>query len=181
MTAPLPALVALRDAVGASTGPDREIDAQIMFDLFAKPVGRKSDGGPTGYLWPEDNPSWSFGIRFPGKDRDWFKKHSREPDDETLLIWRDDAWVLMNALRIPRLTASLDASERLRMALLPDWSVHIDQADNRDWWVELREGYATSFQHTVRAHHPVESIARTLAVLNALISQAEAKAQEERE
>lgn len=159
------ALVALRDAVEKCTGPDREIDAQIMFDLFAKPVGKKSDGGPTGYLWPEDNPSWSFGIRFPGKDRDWFKKHSREPDDETLLIWRDDAWVLMNALRIPRLTASLDASERLRMALLPDLAFSITR-HAAEWavhWIQPGTGEGRSVLH------PVESIARTLAVLNALI------------
>lgn len=90
-------------------GPDREVDAEIMFDLFAVPTGKKGDGGPIGYLWPEDNPSWSFGIRFPGKDREWFDAVRKGSGGETLLIERDGALVLMNSLRIPTLTASLDA------------------------------------------------------------------------
>ncbi|HEU4986843.1 MAG TPA: hypothetical protein VFT89_07240 [Rhizobiaceae bacterium] len=106
--------------VEALTGPDREVDAEIMFDLFAKPVGVKKDGGPMGYLWPEDNPSWSFGIRFPGKDRAWFKRSRR--DRETLLIERDGALVLMNDLRVPTLTASLDAAVALVETALPGWT-----------------------------------------------------------
>jgi hypothetical protein len=110
-------------------GADRELDAAIMFDLYAKPVGaHEADGGPTGYLWPEDNASWTFGHRFPGKNREWFAKVRNRRDiprecpdcgspfyRETLLIERDGALVLMNELRIPRLTASLDAA----MSLVP--------------------------------------------------------------
>lgn len=106
--------------VRSATGPDRELDAEIMFDLFATPVGRKYDGGPMGYLWPEDNPSWSFGIRFPGKDRTWFKDVRKRIDGETLVIERDGANVLMNALRIPKLTASLDAAIELCERVLPN-------------------------------------------------------------
>lgn len=111
----------LIDRVRVATGPDRELDAEIMFDLFATPVGRKYDGGPTGYLWPEDNPSWSFGIRFPGKDRTWFKDVRKRIDGETLVIERDGANVLMNALRIPKLTASLDAAIEPCERVLPGW------------------------------------------------------------
>lgn len=164
------ALIALRDAVQESTGPDREIDAQVMFDLFAKPVGKKSDDGPMGYLWPDDNPSWSFGIRFPGKDRNWFKNHSREAGDETLLIWRDNAWVLMNSLRIPPLTASIDATERLRKAVLPDSYMDIVSADNSILAKVYARRVASTLAFTGKAFHPVESIARLLAILNALIS-----------
>ena len=97
-----------------ATGPDREIDAEIMFELYATPVGKEDDGGPSGYLWPKDDPSWSFGIRFPGKDRAWFAdKRKGRP---TLLIERDGALVLMNDLRIPLLTTSLDAA----MSLVPE-------------------------------------------------------------
>jgi len=111
--------------VRSATGPDRELDAEIMFDLFAVPVGKRDDGGPTGYLWPEDNPSWSFGIRFPGKDRTWFKDVRKRIDGETLVIERDGANVLMNALRIPKLTASLDAAVALCERVLPrsDWQL----------------------------------------------------------
>lgn len=101
------------------TGPSREVDAEIMFDLFAKPVGQREDGGPTGYLWPEDNPSWNFGIRFPGKDRVWFDKCRKKIDGETLVIDRDGAPVLMNSLRIPELTVSLDAATALVERVLP--------------------------------------------------------------
>jgi hypothetical protein len=115
----------LIERVEKARGPDREIDAEVMFDLFAKPVGQKDDGGPCGYLWPEDNPSWSFGIRFPGKDREWFASCRNKIDRETLLIERDGALVLMNSLRIPKLTASIDAA----LTLLPegyDWSLFAD-------------------------------------------------------
>jgi len=112
-------------------GPDREMDAEIMFDLFAKPVGKKDDGGPSGYLWPEDNPSWSFGIRFPGKGREWFTRARAKVDGETLLIERDGALVLMNALRAPKLTASLDAAVALVERMLPDhdWSLFADNGE----------------------------------------------------
>lgn len=127
----------------------RELDAEIMFDLYAKPVGKREDGGPSGYLWPEDNPSWSFGIRFPGKNREWFKRPRRD-HDETLLIERDGALVLMNALRIPRLTTSIDAA----LTLVPDgceWLhktaetmtvYHIPNAD-KDWAVHIDAKAAT--------------------------------------
>lgn len=45
-------------------GPSRALDGEIMFALYAKPVGDR------GFLWPEDDPSWSFAIRFPGKTRE---------------------------------------------------------------------------------------------------------------
>lgn len=101
----------LSQRIAALTGPDRAVEAEVMFDLYAKPVGKsKIDGGPRGYLWPEDNPSWSFGLRFPGKNREWFEEQRRGGDGERLLIERDGALVLMNDLRVPRLTASLDAA-----------------------------------------------------------------------
>lgn len=60
------------------TEPSRIINAEIMFDLFAKPVGVHIDGGLCSYLWPEDNPSWSFGLRFPGRDRKWFDNRTEK-------------------------------------------------------------------------------------------------------
>lgn len=113
-------------------GPDRQLDAEIMFDLFAKPVGtHQVDGGPTGYLWPEDNVSWNFGLRFPGKDRAWFDD-VRKRNGETLVIERDGALVLMNDLRIPKLTGSLDDAS----SLIP-----------KDWyWTINSHGYATLFK-----------------------------------
>lgn len=115
----IPALI---EKLRGLKGPDREVDAEIMFDLFAVPTGKKDDGGPVGYLWPEDSPSWNFGIRFPGKDREWFDDVRKGSDRETLLIERDGALVLMNSLRIPPLTASLDAVTALIERELPGWA-----------------------------------------------------------
>lgn len=137
-----------------ATEANRELDAEIMFDLYAKAVGRNEiDGGPTGYLWPEDNPSWNFGIRFPGKDRQFFTKNRNRVDRETLLIERDGALVLMNALRIPSLTASVDAALTLlpkdwfwccgRTTLYGGWAfinrTHPDNCDNKDEFSALKE------------------------------------------
>ena len=153
--------------VEAATGPDREIDAAVMFDLFAKPVGARDDGGPTGYLWPEDNPSWSFGIRFPGKDREWFTAARQKIDGETLTIWRDDAWVLMNSLRIPPLTASVDAALALAERVLPGcmWRVGFDPDDG-----SMKAEIVTAAPRcvSVRANHDTPALAICAAVLRAI-------------
>ena len=44
-----------------------------------------------------------LGLRFPGKDRAWFARtRVRGDDEETLLIERDGALVLVNSLRVPK-------------------------------------------------------------------------------
>lgn len=106
-------------------GPSREVDAEIMFDLFATPVGRKDGDGPSGYLWLDDNPSWAFGMRFPGKDREWFAKSRKQINGETLVIERDGALVLMNSLRIPRLTASIDDALAVTMKVFPGTEIEV--------------------------------------------------------
>jgi hypothetical protein len=127
--------LALAERCKNATASDREIDAAIMFDAFAVPVGQMSDGGPRGYLWPSDNPSWSFGIRFPGKDRDWFAKQRQGDEKETLLIERDGALVLMSDLRVPALTASLDVITALIARELPDYA-----------WLRKGETYMTVYR-----------------------------------
>lgn len=73
---------------------------------------------------------------------------------------------------IKALEGDLSAAERLRMALLPDSYVSVENVyfSNEGRW------HWTAEISQASANHPVESIARTLAVLNALIGQAEAKA-----
>ena len=127
--------LALSDRCKNATEADRELDTEIMFDACAVPVGTMSDGGPRGYLWPSDNPSWSFGIRFPDKDREWFTKTRSDGQKETLLIERDGALVLMNDLRIPRLTESLDAITALIARELPDYA-----------WLRKGETYMTVYR-----------------------------------
>lgn len=117
--ADLTQLRALQERVRAATGPDRELDAEIMFDFFAAPVGKHKEGGPIGYIRLDDQPSWNIGIRFPGKDRDWFAATRKQIKGETLVIERDGAHVLMNSIRIPEYTASIDATMALTQRLLP--------------------------------------------------------------
>lgn len=104
--------------------PDREVDAEIVFDLLATPVGKhKEDGGPIGYINLADQPSWNLGLRFPGKDKAWFAASRKQIKGETLLIERDSAYVLMNSIRVPELTASVDAAIALAARVLPGWRV----------------------------------------------------------
>jgi hypothetical protein len=130
---------ALAERCEKAMEPDREIDAAIMFDAFAKPVGVMSDGGPRGYLWPDDDPSWNFGMRFPGKDRDWFYQTRAKDEKEMLLLERDGALVLMNNLRIPHLTGSLDAITALIERKLPaTWVWTLGQnIHHRTWGVSI--------------------------------------------
>ena len=118
-------LLALANRVESMDGPDRAVDAEIAFDLFAKPCGKKPDGGPRGYLWPEDSPSWNFGLRFTGTSFEQILKN-RRGHEETLLIERDNGIVLMNDLRIKNYTGSLDAA----IMLVPEgWVIGV-----MSWW-----------------------------------------------
>ena len=172
------ALEALLAQVEKAEGPDRELDGSIMFDLFAKPVGKAPDGGPRGYLWPDDNPSWSFGMRFPGKPREWFKPSTE--DHEKILIERDGAFVQMNSLRIPALTASVDAAVSIMKRRL-DWKYRCGESFG-EWrngvlytgWAHLNKRHSsdcdrheesTGWAHTV----PLALIA---AMLKGILAQA---------
>lgn len=108
--------------------PDREVDAEIVFDLLATPVGKhKEDDGPIGYIDLTDQPSWNLGLRFPGKDKAWFAATRKQIKGETLLIERDNAYVLMNSIRVPELTASVDAAIALaKRACDPAW-IRLDE------------------------------------------------------
>lgn len=147
-----------------ATEPSRELDAEIMFDLYAKPVGkRKEDDGPVGYLWPEDNPSWSFGIRFPGKDMQWFLDSRKRIDGETLVIERDHALVLMNALRIPRVTASIDAA----LTLLNKVGILLNLSDIAGDGLAYAHVGCPCNGADYRAYHPKLAMALCLACVKA--------------
>ncbi len=157
----------LIEALEKAEVPIRELDAEIMFECFAKPIGKKDDGGPMGYLWPEDNPSWSFGIRFPGRDRAWFNTtRARKRDGETLLIERDGALVLMNDLRIPKLTASIDAA----LTLVPEgWRcTHAYSGPPVSAFVLMRDEPRIDRGHdAVEGNHALWPIAIVIAALKA--------------
>ena len=133
MTAPLPALLALRDAVQECQGPDRELDARIatvVFDIRPPVI-------------------WIVGDEEP--------------------IFFDEPLYKQEA---PHYTSSIDASERLRMALLPKSSIDVVVDARAHVTLYLAPDAPWCADERVQPFfglHPVESIARTLAVLNALI------------
>jgi len=172
----MPDLPALIERVEALTGPDRQVDAEVMFDLLATPVGQhKEDGGPIGYIRIDDQPSWNFGLRFPGKDRAWFQAARKQIKGETLLIERDGAYVLMNSLRIPEITASLDAAIALVKRVLPGWTLYASITDGTadDLYLlgpNFRDGQPEQNSSPPVGGKPV-ALALTLATLRALHAQ----------
>lgn len=102
-------LVNLIDRVESGVGSDRDLDGRIMFELFAEPVGER------GYIWPADDPSWVLAGRFPESTKAARARHA-----ETI-EWRlpDGDWILMNHLRVPTLTSSLDAAVKVLGQALP--------------------------------------------------------------
>lgn len=103
-------------ALEGGSGPDRQLDAEIMFSLFAKPV----QANPRMYLWPEDNPSWSFGIAFPDKDEAWIKATRAKSGEETLVVHRGGVPILMNSLRVLQVTRFIDAATQLLRHVVQD-------------------------------------------------------------
>ncbi len=123
-------LLELAERLEAAEKGSRELDAEIMFDLFATPAGEHELGGPRFYLDPEDDPSWCFGLRFPGKSKDWIVGTRKKLRAETLVIERDGANVLMVSPRVPDLTTSLDAALALADRVLPApvfWEMHTNK------------------------------------------------------
>ena len=150
----------------ALDGPSREVDAEIVFDAFATPVGKhKYDDGPIGYIDMADQPSWNLGLRFPGKDRDWFFSCRKQIKGETLLIERDGSYVLMNSLRVPELTSSLDSAVALVERLLPGWQFGIE------WRREANGGvtaWCAANDDASRVRGASPAIALLIATLKAL-------------
>lgn len=156
----------------AANGPSRELDAEIMFDMFASPVGQSGvDGGPIGYIRLDDQPSWNLGIRFPGKDREWFSATRKQIKGETLIIERDGAYVLMNSIRVEEFTKSIDAAVALSERVLPGWSGSV-QFGNFEYQVTAYLGSDEDTKDTM-AVHSSPAIAIVIAIL--LAKQAEGK------
>lgn len=126
-------MTALLARIQALTGGDREVDGRIMFELFAKSCS------PRGFIWPEDNPSWSFALTFSEPVSEAVKARARRDaarEHETPKEWiewqlPDGRWLLMNDLRVPRLTESLDAALALVERVRP----------NARWFIGRADGY----------------------------------------
>lgn len=154
--------------------PSASNDAEVIFDLFAVPIGTAADGGPRGYIWPEDNPGWSLGIRYPGRDRAWFDRQPAHTDDNSRayhppVIERDNALVQMNDLRILPVTSSIDAALKL-LSVVP-WLSPVLDYPNRT--VRLLNGISLPVGGKDYACEGEIPIALTAAILLAAADQAE--------
>ena len=140
--------------------PSRELDGEIMFSLFAKPAG---DQVPTRhYLWPEDNASWSFAIRFSGWTAERIASNRR--GQETIVIMRDGDPILLNSLRIKPVTTSLDAA----VTLVPEgaewWEVYVE----REWERGPAKAEVTPYRRTTfKAFAATPALALCAAALRA--------------
>lgn len=103
-------LADLIDRVESGASTDRVLEGQIMFALFAKPCGGMA------YLWPEDNPSWVFAMRSSQS-----MKAARAGIEGETIEWRlpSGDWILINNLRVPPITTSLDAALKVLRDALP--------------------------------------------------------------
>lgn len=164
--------MALVDRLSKLDAPDREVDAEIVFDLIATPVGHhKEDGGPTGYIDLADQPSWNLGMRFPGKDKAWFAATRKQIKGETLLIERDSAYVLMNSIRVPELTASVDAAIALAERVLPFTHLVSTYHDDMACSVKIHccpEGLSGEWKFDVKGDHEHLAVAYCIAILRAI-------------
>ncbi len=79
--------------------------------------------------------------------------------------------VIAECTGVPFYTTSLDAALALAGRVLPGWTVaQIGQDDARGWFVELREGYQTSFSRVAMSpwpRQPTPALALCLAILSA--------------
>lgn len=168
----LESLRSLQKRIREAQGADRELDAEIVFRLCAVSCGQNHNNGTTGYIWPEDDPSWSLAIKFPGRDREWFKK-TRRGERETLLVEDDGALVLVNSLRVPKLTLDPDGlgpCVALLEAVLPGCKWERDRCGSlRIWHPDNGAGPSIVFA-------PANDCLTFLyAIVGALIAQEEAK------
>ena len=124
----------------ALTGPDREVDALIWVETDAEGIAALEKQGS-----PEKAVSIKYGC---GGFNDM------KP------IWT------LATFRGPAYTASLDAA----MTLVPEgWTIAtIGQNDDKSWFVELREGFLTSYNRV--AMSPIKTVTPAIALCIAAIA-----------
>ena len=156
-------ITALLLASKRATGPDRELDGRVMFAMFAKPCGER------GYLWPEDDASWAFAFRFQKSS----KEARKRIDGETIEWEREDgSWILMNSLRVPPLTSSLDATVALVRKVRPNADYGVDYTDGKPGaYVAVLRGPLEYFISSQGAQRSNEPLALLAALLRSMIEE----------
>lgn len=109
-----------------NTVPSRNLDGEIMFVLFAQEISEN-------HYMKEDDPSWSFAIAFPQKNEKWIKNCRKGIGEETIIVWKNDIPILMNHLRVPKLTTSIDAALSLFNNIFPEKDFEIKKSANNSY------------------------------------------------
>ena len=80
-------------------------------------------------------------------------------------ISRVISWIMLGDMR------AMGAAKALHEAVLPGWTPGMQQQDNKRWFVELREGFCTSYSQVQIACVQDPARAWLLAILRALHDQ----------
>jgi hypothetical protein len=163
MTTDIETLKALRERCREAKEASREIDFRIAYALGWRFNGFR-DGGKADWLSDEN---------FADLDR--MGGHWRQPDGRFADIsesfdgrkWPDP----------PEWSDSVDAARALVERLLPGWVVaQLGQNDDKTWWVELRQGYRTSYDNVAHWMSATPALALIAAALSARIAEMESAA-----
>lgn len=86
--------------------------------------------------------------------------------DEEPICFHGEPFV-ENRGEVPTYTTSIDAA----LALVPDgWNRRLSESDNHNWWVELREGFETSYNRVIHAEARTAPLALCIAALKARLA-----------
>lgn len=140
----------LIDQLEVATEPNRWIDAKL--DAAFRVGALKMQGDGQGYEWAWSNfPKWAAHKQARGMCG------VQHDNGDLGLVWDSMEF-----------TASLDAALVLFNTSMPDWTIaRISHDDRKDWHVELRKGFLTSYSSVKLAGAKTPAIALCLAILKA--------------
>lgn len=131
----------LIERVKAATGPDRDLDIALL-------------------------PLWE-----PGHDalKSYDDRYQTELRDGVFSVWKLDGGYSAS-IQFPRFTTSIDAALALAERVLPGWTLaRLSQDDHKLWYVELRQGHATSYVRVIIAPSTIHGLPLPLSIILALL------------
>ena len=140
----------LIEQLDTAAEPSRWIDAKI--DAVFRIGALKMQGDGQGYEWAWSNfPQWAAHKQARGMCG------VQHDNGDLGLIWDS-----------MQFTASLDAALVLFNASMPGWTIaRISQDDRKEWHVELRKGFLTSYSTVQLSGAKTPAIALCIAILKA--------------
>lgn len=85
--------------------------------------------------------------------------------------WAEADGTFVESVNPKPFTASIDAALALTQRVLPGWTLaRLSQDDHKLWYVELRQGHATSYGRVVIAPSTIHGLPLPLAIILALLT-----------